>query len=181
MNLYQKILSKPALKYGLIGGIITIIGVGGLRVMGTEAFADPTTFMVVYGALFIINISLSIAAAVSFKNSNGGILEFKDGVINIFLSLLIIVVFYNVFYHVLFNVIDTDLNKTLSELRIERLEEAKAEGTIKEKQYKREIKIAEETDLTILVTIQQLLIGTAISFLFALITAAFLRKEPEGG
>lgn len=171
---------KPALRFGALGGVITIIAIYTYSSLGAKAFANPSYGLVIFGILFLVNIGMAVGAALSHKQQQNGLLPFKEAVGQTFVSLGIIVVAYHAFYFLLLNVIDPGMMDKLTSIRLEQLESLKSAGEISEKTYKQQRSITEKGSLTLLDTFWLTLIWLALSFFMALILSAILRKEPQG-
>lgn len=170
---------EPALRFGGLGGLLTITGIYAYYAMGVEAFANTTYGLVIFGLLFLINTSMAIGASLMRKRTLGGVLPFKDAVAQTFVTLGIIVVFYHVFYFLLLNVFDPTLLDRLTDIRLDQLKALKESGDIEKETFEQQKTVTQNSELSLLDTFWLTLVWLVLSFLYALILSAFLRREPE--
>jgi len=177
---YASTWENPSVKYGLLGGLITILTLICYYLMGIEAFTNARYGLVVFGILFVVNISLGTWSGLEERQNNGGLLSFKDGVIRVLLTFLIIVVCYHGFYYLLFNFFDPSLQEASKDIMIEQMrKQAANQDSLGQVQTETRIENIRNSRLTIFNTLFLTFIWSLLSLLVALIIAAFLRNEPE--
>jgi hypothetical protein len=179
MSVFSRNDLQPALSFGGLGAVITIIGIYTFYALGAEVFADPFYGIVIFGLLLLINAGLAYGAGLMRKKANDGILAFKDAIGQTFITLGIVVIAYHAFYFLLLNVIDPGLFDQLTSLRIEKLKSLKEAGEMSKETYEQKLTITKNSQLTLLDTLGLTIVGLVMSFLLALILSAILRKEPE--
>lgn len=170
---------EPALRFGGLGSLITIIGIYSYYALGAQAFANATYGLVIFGLLFLVNTGMAVGAGLSYKRVSGGVLRFKDAVAQTFVTLAIIAVCYHVFYSLLLNIIDPTLLEKLTAIQLEQLKEGKEAGDISDETYNQQKDLIQNSELSFLDTFWLTLLWIALSFLFSLVLAAIIRKEPE--
>lgn len=168
-------MTKEAVKYGLILGVIGIlysmIGyLSGIEVMASFAYEI---------ILFVITLGVSIFLAFRYRRLAGGYISFKNAFIGLFIMFAISGIISTFFNILLFNVIDTDLPNKLNEAIIVKttsmlegmgIDQEKIDETIEQ--------IEKESSYTIAKQISSYFWSLLLYALGALILAAIIKKDP---
>jgi len=112
---------NPAVRYGLLGGVASIMITIFTYVLGPEAFQSYSLLILVL--LFAIIIATGIYTVKDIKARQSGFLSFSNAVGSLVLCFAIIGLFYNIFYFSLFNFIDPELQEQLKYINIRSIEE----------------------------------------------------------
>ncbi len=176
---YASIWQNPSVKYGITGGLLTILVLIFYYMTGVKNFTDPQYSLVVFGLLLILNIALGIRAGLEEKQNNDGILEFKDAVFSVVITFVIVVVIYHAFYYLLFNFIDPSLQEETKQITIERLKETLSQKDANKEQIQKQIENIRNSSFTVFHALFLTFIFSLLSCVVALIIAAFIKKEPE--
>jgi len=180
MQQYETIWHNPSVKYGLTGGLVTILILIVYYMMGIEAFTNPQYSLIMFGLLLIINLALGIWAGLEEKQNNAGYLPVKDAVIRILITFVIVVVFYHVFYYLLFNFIDPSLQEASKQQMVEQVKERMTDNeNISDEEMQKQIEAIKESRFTIGQAVFLTFIFSVLSLGVALVLAAFIRNEPE--
>lgn len=180
MQEYETIWNNPSIKYGLTGGLITILILVIYYMMGIEAFTNTQYSLAMFGLLLIVNLGLGIWAGLEEKQNNNGYLPFKDAVIRILITFVIVVVFYHAFYYLLFNFIDPSLQEASKQQMVEQVKERMANNEeVSKEDMQEQIKAIKESSFTLGQAFFLTFIFSMLSFAVALVLAAFIRNDPE--
>ncbi len=173
---YNTIWQNPSVKYGLAGGIVTILLLSLFYFL--DLHKSSSSYRIIFFTLVLfLNIGLTVWAGLEEKQNNAGKLPFQDGVFRVVLTFIIIIVIYNGFYYLLFNFIDPGLHETTKELTIEQMKKQLPEQGLNEEEIKKQIENVKNSEFTIFKTIFWTFIMALLSFVVALITAAFIKEE----
>lgn len=178
---FREFWSNPSIKYGLIGGGITVLTLMFFYLAGLKTFANPTYGLMVFGFLFIITIALGVMAGEEEKQYHDGYLPFKDAMIQVFVTFFIVVICYHLYYYLLFNLIDPALHQELKSITLDQMQQDLKNSNMSEEKVEKKIQKFKEqqVNLSLGFTLMMIFISSVLSFLVALIVSAIIRKEPE--
>lgn len=173
---YNSIWQNPSVKYGLAGGIVTILMLSLFYTLGFQT--NASFYRIIFFALVLfLNVGLAIWAGIEEKQNNEGKLPFQDAVFRVVLTFIIVIIMYNGFYYLLFNFIDPSLHETTKELTIEQMKKQLPERGLSKEEISKQIESVKNSEFTILKTIFWTFMMGLLSFVAALITAAFIKEE----
>lgn len=172
---------NPAVRFGLLGGVASIIITLFTYVLGPEAFHSYSLLILIL--LFAIIIASGIYTVKDIKRKQSGYLNFSYAVSSLVLCFAIIGLFYNIFYFSLFNFIDPQLQEQLKYINIRSIEENPdrlPDMTDEERSAFIEALRGQEIGFSVSDLGVYFLIWMVITFVIALVIAAITKNEETG-
>lgn len=170
-------LSREALKWGLILGLIQIVIETILYIADKELLVS----MWIGLSQFVVNLLFFILAVRSVRTMGGELISFKDALLTILFVVLASMTLTTVFTWLLYNVIDPELATYVKEKAIEKTIGMMEKFGAPQESIDQTVAKMEEEDFSMSIsrTIKQYLGGILFQMVIGLIVAAIMKKKPN--
>jgi len=164
------------LKYGLIGGLISVLSLAVSYTFGTAFLQNYLLSSLIQLVFFVALIATGVMAAKEFRKINEGIINFKEAFIASIGSFIVLAVITSIFSILLYNVIDKDYAEKTKLAVLEKMEENLDKQNISDDQKTVIIESVENRDFSYK-PVKTFGIYIGVSALIALIIAASIKKD----
>lgn len=173
MTVETKSAKNPAVLYGIINGVVSILFTFLLYLGGANMFVSPIAYLGL-----VLPVVVCVIGALMIKKQHGGYLEFKDALKATVTILVIGSLMATIFQFVLFNYIDVPFREALAQVTADQAEKMMRKFGMPEDQIE---KAVEETLSKNNYTIGRLMLGFVFScigsFIVGLIISAIIKRK----
>lgn len=170
-------VKKNGINFGVILGLFSILATAAIYAIDLSLFASFWTGII----LFIIGLSIAIAAIAKTKKALGGFISFKEAFTVFFITMLIGLLLNMIFSYVLFNLIDPAAAETIKDHIIEMTVSMNQNFGVPAEEIRKQVEAIENSDNYSIGSQLKSFFGLLLFYIIiGLIVAAIMKKnKPE--